>query len=189
MIPEVHGRSAHADGGHKAIHPQLGTAKDFRQFLDKARSHGLEIALDLAFQCSPDHPYVKEHREWFKIRPDGTVQYAENPPKKYQDIYPLEFESDQWQSLWQELKSVILYWIEQGVRIFRVDNPHTKPFAFWEWLIREIQEDHPGCHLSGRSVHATKSDVPVGEAGLYPVLYLFRLAQYERQSSWNISRN
>ena len=131
------------DGGHKAIHPQLGTVKDFRQFLDKARSHGLEIALDLAFQCSPDHPYVKEHREWFKIRPDNTVQYAENPPKKYQDIYPLEFESDQWQPLWLELKSVILYWIEQEVRIFRVDNPHTKPFVFWEWLIREIQEDHP----------------------------------------------
>lgn len=132
-----------ADGGHKAIHPQLGTAKDFRKFLDKARSHGLEIALDLAFQCSPDHPYVKQHREWFKIRPDGTVQYAENPPKRYQDIYPLEFESDQWQSLRQELKSVILHWIEQEVRIFRVDNPHTKPFMFWEWLIREIQEDHP----------------------------------------------
>jgi len=132
-----------ADGGHKAIHPQLGTAKDFRKFLDKARSHGLEIALDIAFQCSPDHPYVKQHREWFKIRPDGTVQYAENPPKRYQDIYPLEFESDQWQSLRQELKSVILHWIEQEVRIFRVDNPHTKPFVFWEWLIREIQKDHP----------------------------------------------
>ncbi|MGH7217803.1 MAG: alpha-1,4-glucan--maltose-1-phosphate maltosyltransferase [Nitrospiraceae bacterium] len=132
-----------ADGGHKAIHPQLGTAKDFRKFLDKARSHGLEIALDLAFQCSPDHPYVKQHRGWFKIRPDGTVQYAENPPKRYQDIYPLEFESDQWQSLRQELKSVILHWIEQEVRIFRVDNPHTKPFVFWEWLIREIQKDHP----------------------------------------------
>jgi starch synthase (maltosyl-transferring) len=132
-----------ADGGHKAIHPQLGTVKDFRQFLDKARSHGLEIALDLAFQCSPDHPYVKEHREWFKIRPDGTVQYAENPPKKYQDIFPLEFETEQWEPLWQELRSVILYWIEQDVRIFRVDNPHTKPFVFWEWLIHEIQEDYP----------------------------------------------
>ncbi len=132
-----------ADGGHKAIHPQLGTMKEFRQLSDKARSHGLEIALDLAFQCSPDHPYVKEHREWFKIRPDGTVQYAENPPKKYQDIYPLEFENDQWQALWQELKSVVLYWIEQDVRIFRVDNPHTKPFAFWEWLISEIQEEYP----------------------------------------------
>jgi len=131
------------EGGHKAIHPQLGTAKEFRQFVDKAKSHGLEIALDLAFQCSPDHPYVKEHREWFKIRPDDTVQYAENPPKKYQDIYPLDFENDQWQALWMELKSVVLYWIEQEVRIFRVDNPHTKPLVFWEWLIREIQEDHP----------------------------------------------
>lgn len=131
------------DGGHKAIHPQLGTTKEFRRFVDKARSHGLEIALDLAFQCSPDHPYVKEHREWFKIRPDGTVQYAENPPKQYQDIFPLEFESAQWQPLWQELKSVVLYWIEQEVRIFRVDNPHTKPFVFWEWLISGIQEDHP----------------------------------------------
>jgi starch synthase (maltosyl-transferring) len=117
--------------------------KEFRRFLNKAKSYRLEIALDVAFQCSADHPYVKEHREWFKIRPDGTVQYAENPPKKYQDIFPLEFESDQWQTLWQELKSVILYWIEQGVRIFRVDNPHTKPFVFWEWLIHEIQEDHP----------------------------------------------
>jgi starch synthase (maltosyl-transferring) len=132
-----------ADGGHKAIHPQLGTVKDFRQFLDKAKSSGLEIALDLAFQCSPDHPYVKQHREWFKIRPDGTVQYAENPPKKYQDIFPLEFETEQWEPLWQELRSVILYWIEQDVRIFRVDNPHTKPFVFWEWLIHEIQEDYP----------------------------------------------
>jgi starch synthase (maltosyl-transferring) len=116
---------------------------EFRRLLDKAKSYRLEIALDLAFQCSPDHPYVKEHRDWFKIRPDGTVQYAENPPKKYQDIFPLEYENEQWQALWQELKSVILYWIEQGVRIFRVDNPHTKPFAFWEWLIHEIQEDYP----------------------------------------------
>jgi starch synthase (maltosyl-transferring) len=131
------------DGGHKAIHPQLGTTKDFRNLLKKARSYGLEIALDVAFQCSPDHPYVKEHREWFKIRPDGSVQYAENPPKKYQDIFPLEFETDQWGPLWQELKSVILYWIEQEVRIFRVDNPHTKPFVFWEWLISEIQADYP----------------------------------------------
>jgi len=131
------------DGGHKSIHPQLGTVKDFLRLVARARSFGLEIALDLAFQCSPDHPYVKQHREWFKIRPDGTVQYAENPPKKYQDIYPLEFENDQWQTLWEELKSVVLYWIEQEVRIFRVDNPHTKPFGFWEWLIREIQEDYP----------------------------------------------
>jgi len=131
------------EGGHKAVHPQLGTLDDFRRFIDKAREYGLEVALDIAFQCSPDHPYVKEHPEWFRWRPDGTVQYAENPPKKYQDIYPLEFETESWQELWEELKSVILFWIEQGVRIFRVDNPHTKPFAFWEWLISEVKKDYP----------------------------------------------
>jgi starch synthase (maltosyl-transferring) len=131
------------EGGHKAIHPQLGTVDDFRRLVSKARTHGLEIALDIAFQCSPDHPYVKEHRAWFKIRPDGTVQYAENPPKKYQDIYPLDFETDQWRELWEELGSVVRYWIDQGVRIFRVDNPHTKPFAFWEWLIESVKQEHP----------------------------------------------
>jgi starch synthase (maltosyl-transferring) len=99
--------------------------------------------LDIAFQCTPDHPYVREHPEWFRKRPDGTIQYAENPPKKYQDIYPIDFEADAWQQLWEELKSIFLFWIEQGVRIFRVDNPHTKPFVFWEWVIREIKKDHP----------------------------------------------
>jgi starch synthase (maltosyl-transferring) len=131
------------EGGHKAVHPQLGTLEDFHQLVDKARDYGIEIALDLAFQCSPDHPYVKEHPEWFRWRPDGTVQYAENPPKKYQDIYPLEFETENWEELWEELKSIILFWIEQGVRIFRVDNPHTKPFAFWEWLIDGIKKEYP----------------------------------------------
>ncbi|MFC2011681.1 alpha-1,4-glucan--maltose-1-phosphate maltosyltransferase [Chloroflexota bacterium] len=131
------------EGGHKAIHPQLGTLEDFRGLLVKAREYGIEIALDIAFQCSPDHPYVREHPEWFRWRPDGTVQYAENPPKKYQDIYPLEFETENWQELWEELKSIVLFWIEQGVRIFRVDNPHTKPFAFWEWLIGGIKEEYP----------------------------------------------
>jgi starch synthase (maltosyl-transferring) len=117
--------------------------KDFRKLLERAKSFGIEIALDLAFQCSPDHPYVTQHRDWFKVRPDGTVQYAENPPKKYQDIVPIDFETDQWEPLWRELKRVVAYWIEQGVRIFRVDNPHTKPFRFWEWLIREVREDYP----------------------------------------------
>ena len=130
-------------GGHKAVHPELGTLDDFRWFLHRAREHGLEIALDLAFQCSPDHPYVQAHPEWFRWRPDGTVQYAENPPKKYEDIYPLEFETDHWQKLWEELRSVVLFWAEEGVRIFRVDNPHTKPFRFWEWLIAEIKKVHP----------------------------------------------
>jgi starch synthase (maltosyl-transferring) len=131
------------EGGHKSIHPQLGSLDDFRLLQRKAGELGIDIAIDIAFQCSPDHPYVKEHREWFRERPDGTVQYAENPPKKYQDIYPFNFESEHAWELWQELKSVILYWIEQGVRIFRVDNPHTKPFAFWEWLISEVKRDYP----------------------------------------------
>ena len=130
-------------GGHKAIHPQLGTLEDFRRFVAKAREYDIEVALDIAFQCSPDHPYVSEHPEWFRQRPDGTVQYAENPPKQYQDIYPLDFETDHWQELWEELKSVVLFWVEQGVHIFRVDNPHTKPFRFWEWLIREVKHAAP----------------------------------------------
>jgi Glycosidases len=132
-----------AEGGHKSIHPDLGTLQDFRRFVSKAADHGLEVALDIALQCSPDHPYVQQHPEWFSIRPDGTIQYAENPPKKYQDIYPFYFETAQWRELWQELKSVFLFWIEQGVRIFRVDNPHTKSFAFWEWVIGEIKMHHP----------------------------------------------
>ena len=131
------------EGGHKSIHPELGTLEDFRRFLSKAGEYGLEVALDIAFQCSPDHPYVTEHRDWFRTRPDGSIQYAENPPKKYQDIYPLDFECEQWQALWEELKSVFLFWIDQGVRIFRVDNPHTKAFAFWEWVIGEIKEQFP----------------------------------------------
>jgi len=131
-----------AEGGHKSIHPQLGTLEDFRRFRSKAADHGLEVALDIALQCAPDHPYVQQHREWFSTRPDGSIQYAENPPKKYQDIYPLDFETAQWQALWEELKSVFLFWIEQGVRIFRVDNPHTKAFAFWEWVIAEIKKEH-----------------------------------------------
>jgi len=131
------------EGGHKAVHLQLGTLEDFRRFVSKSQGYGIEVALDLAFQCSPDHPYVKQHPEWFRWRSDGTVQYAENPPKKYQDIYPLEFELENWQELWEELKGVVLFWIDQGIRIFRVDNPHTKPFAFWEWLINEVKADYP----------------------------------------------
>ncbi|HEX6984919.1 MAG TPA: alpha-1,4-glucan--maltose-1-phosphate maltosyltransferase [Planctomycetaceae bacterium] len=133
------------EGGHKAIHPELGTFEDFDRLLAAAKGHGIEIALDVAFQCSPDHPYVKEHPEWFKHRPDGTIKYAENPPKKYQDIYPLDFECADWKNLWDELLSVVLFWADRGVRIFRVDNPHTKPFRFWEWLIANVQEKYPDC--------------------------------------------
>jgi starch synthase (maltosyl-transferring) len=131
------------EGGHKAVHPQLGTLQDFSGFVAAAQRRGLEIALDLAFQCSPDHPYVKEHPEWFRRRPDGSIQYSENPPKKYQDIYSFDFESEQWQPLWRELESVVDFWVDKGVRIFRVDNPHTKPFAFWEWLIGSVKRRHP----------------------------------------------
>jgi starch synthase (maltosyl-transferring) len=131
------------EGGHKAVHPALGSLADFDHFIARARALNLEIALDIAFQCSPDHPYVTKHPEWFRQRPDGTIHYAENPPKRYQDIYPLNFECEGWRDLWEELKSVVLFWVDRGVFIFRVDNPHTKPFAFWEWLIREVRAVHP----------------------------------------------
>jgi starch synthase (maltosyl-transferring) len=131
------------EGGHKSILPALGTLDDYRKLISEAKKLGIDIALDLAFQCAPDHPYVKEHPEWFKQRPDGTIQYAENPPKKYQDIYPFNFETDNWKELWEELKSVIFYWIEQGVTIFRVDNPHTKPIPFWQWAIAEVHAQYP----------------------------------------------
>jgi starch synthase (maltosyl-transferring) len=131
------------DGGHTAIHSQLGTIEDFRALRDAAGDHGIEIALDIAFQCSPDHPWVADHPEWFRRRPDGSVQYAENPPKKYQDIYPLDFETTDPKGLWLALKDVFDHWIGEGIRIFRVDNPHTKAFAFWEWVIAEIRREHP----------------------------------------------
>lgn len=131
------------DGGHTAVHRELGTLEDFKRFVREARSHDIEVAIDLAFQCSPDHPWVSEHPEWFKWRPDGTVQYAENPPKKYQDVLPLYFESEAWEPLWLALREVVEFWIGQGVTIFRVDNPHTKPFHFWEWLLADVYQPHP----------------------------------------------
>jgi len=130
-------------GGHKSLHPELGSWEDFDHLIKFAKKKGIEIALDFALQCSPDHPYVKDHPEWFKWRPDGTVQYAENPPKKYQDVLPIYFETKDWKNLWDELKSILLFWIEKGVTIFRVDNPHTKPFVFWEWILSEIRKEHP----------------------------------------------
>jgi starch synthase (maltosyl-transferring) len=131
------------EGGHKSIHPLLGSEQDLRRFIQKAKDLDISIALDVAFQASPDHPYVREHEEWFRKRPDGTIQYAENPPKKYQDIYPFDFETRDWTGMWEELKSVFLHWVDYGVTIFRVDNPHTKAFPFWEWVIAEIKRDHP----------------------------------------------
>lgn len=131
------------EGGHKAVNPELGKMKDYERLIKAAKKLDIEIALDLAFQCAPDHPYVKEHPEWFIWRPDNSIMYAENPPKKYQDIVPLDFECDDWEKLWEELKSVIFFWVEKGVKIFRVDNPHTKPIPFWEWAMAETHKKYP----------------------------------------------
>jgi len=130
-------------GGHKAVEPSLGTLEDFDWLQKEVRKRGMEIALDFAINCSPDHPYVKEHPDWFYKRPDGTIKYAENPPKKYEDIYPLNFRCENWRDLWAEMKSIVLFWAQRGVRIFRVDNPHTKPVAFWEYLIKGVREKYP----------------------------------------------
>jgi starch synthase (maltosyl-transferring) len=130
-------------GGHDSIDPQLGTLADFDRLVQSAAKRDIQIAIDLAFQCSPNHPYVREYPEWFKHRADGSIQYAENPPKKYQDIYPFDFECKEWQSLWAELRRIVLFWHDHGVRVFRVDNPHTKPFSFWEWLISEVKNRDP----------------------------------------------
>ena len=131
------------DGGHKSIHPQLGTFADLADLRDAAADRGIELALDIAFQCSPDHPYVREHPDWFRQRPDGSIQYAENPPKKYQDIYPFDFETEDVEGLWTELKSIFEFWIDQGIHIFRVDNPHTKSLPFWDWCLDDLQRAHP----------------------------------------------
>jgi starch synthase (maltosyl-transferring) len=131
------------EGGHTAVHPDLGTVDDVELLAKTLRAHDMELALDLAFQCSPDHPWVREHPDWFRHHPDGSIRYAENPPKKYEDIVPLDFETADWKSLWEALLEVVSFWVDRGVRIFRVDNPHTKPFAFWEWLIAEIKREHP----------------------------------------------
>jgi starch synthase (maltosyl-transferring) len=132
-----------AEGGHDAVHPELGTLEDFREFIAACNRLEMEVALDFAVQCSPDHPWLKQHPQWFRRRPDGSIRYAENPPKKYEDIVNPDFSSEDAGALWNALRDVVLFWIEQGVKIFRVDNPHTKPFRFWEWLIREVQLGHP----------------------------------------------
>lgn len=146
-----------AQGGHKAVNPDLGTMEDFKILLKRAGERGIKIALDLAFQCSPDHPYVKEHPEWFEKRPDGSIRYAENPPKRYPDIYPFDFFTRDRKNLWRELKSIVDFWIDAGVRIFRVDNPHTKPFSFWKWLIESVSKEHSDVVFLSEAF--TRSDV------------------------------
>jgi starch synthase (maltosyl-transferring) len=132
-----------AEGGHDAVHPELGTLQDFDQMVRTASDFGLEIALDFALQCSPDHPWCKQHPEWFFVRPDGSIRFAENPPKKYEDIYPLNFWCEDREALWNACRDLVLFWIGHGVKIFRVDNPHTKPLAFWEWMIADVRQRHP----------------------------------------------
>ncbi len=153
------------EGGHKAIHPELGTLSDYAALIAEAKKLNIDLAMDVAFQCAPDHPYVKEHPDWFRQRPDGSIQYAENPPKKYQDIYPFNFETEDWKNLWNELKSVFLYWAEQGVRIFRVDNPHTKPFVFWKWVIAEVQAIYPNTIFLSEAFTRPKVMANLAKAG------------------------
>ena len=160
------------EGGHKSVHPELGTLADFDHLVEAARELNLEIALDIAFQCSPDHPYVKEHPEWFRHRPDGTIKYAENPPKKYQDIYPIDFESEDWEALYAELLDVFLFWARHGVTIFRVDNPHTKPFRFWDWVIREVRERCPDAIFLAEAFTRPKLMLRLAKGG-YPQSYSY----------------
>ncbi|HEX3777813.1 MAG TPA: alpha-1,4-glucan--maltose-1-phosphate maltosyltransferase [Polyangiaceae bacterium] len=152
-------------GGHTSIHPELGTLADFEKLVASAKDFGIEIALDFALQCSPDHPWVKEHPEWFFIRPDGSIRYAENPPKKYEDIYPLDFWCKDREGLWNACRDVVLFWISHGVTIFRVDNPHTKPFSFWEWLIRDVQREHPETIFLSESFTRPKRMKSLGKLG------------------------
>ncbi|MDH4185897.1 MAG: alpha-1,4-glucan--maltose-1-phosphate maltosyltransferase, partial [Nitrospira sp.] len=152
-------------GGHDAVEPGLGTIEDFDHFQEAVRAQGMEVAMDFAINCSPDHPYVKDHPEWFAHRPDGTIKYAENPPKKYQDIYNVDFYCKDWRGLWNEMKRVILFWAGHGVKIFRVDNPHTKPVAFWAWLIREVQDCHPDAVFLSEAFTRPKMMKALAKAG------------------------
>ena len=167
------------EGGHDAIHPELGTFDDFARLVEAAREHGLEIALDFAIQASQDHPWIKEHPEWFDWRPDGTIKYAENPPKKYEDIVHLHFYDGAFPSIWYALRDVFLFWIGHGVKIFRVDNPHTKPVPFWEWAIRDIQSRHPDTIFLAEAFTRPKVMKRLAKVGLQPVLFLLHLAQHE----------
>ena len=170
-----------AEGGHKSILPELGTLQDFQALVRSAAELDIELALDVAFQCAPDHPYVAAHPQWFKHRPDGSVQYAENPPKKYQDIYPFDFETTDWRALWQELKSVFDYWIAQGVCIFRVDNPHTKSFAFWEWVIDAVKTEQPNVIFLAEAFTRPKVMHRLAKLGFTQsyTYYTWRTSKYE----------
>ena len=166
-------------GGHKAIDPSLGTFEDFDWLVGQIRSRGMELALDFAINCSPDHPYVKEHPEWFYKRPDGSIKYAENPPKKYEDIYPLNFRCKNWRELWAEMVSIVVFWADHGVRIFRVDNPHTKPVAFWEYLIANVRTKYPDVLFLSEAFTRPKMMKVAGQGRIHPELHLFHLAKFK----------
>jgi starch synthase (maltosyl-transferring) len=170
------------EGGHTAVHPDLGTIDDFDAFVVAATDLGMEVALDIAFQCAPDHPWVTQHPEWFRHRPDGTIQYAENPPKKYQDIYPIDFETEDWETLWEALADVVRFWIGHGVSIFRVDNPHTKPFRFWEWLIATIRDEHPDVIFLSEAFTRPKVMYQLAKAGFSQSYTYFAW----RQEAWEL---
>jgi starch synthase (maltosyl-transferring) len=169
------------DGGHKDIEPGLGTLEDFRAFVRRTEELGMEVALDVAIQASPDHPWVSEHPEWFTVRPDGSIQYAENPPKKYQDIYPINFQTPAWRELWKELLETILFWVGQGVKAFRVDNPHTKPTVFWEWLIAEVQKDHPETIFLSEAFTRPKVMKTLAKAGFAQSYTYFTWRNFKRE--------
>ena len=172
------------DGGHKSIHPELGTLEEFRNLVRVAHEQGLAVALDLAYQCSPDHPYTREHPEWFRHRPDGSIQYAENPPKKYEDILPFDFEGESWRELWAELLSIVYFWIDQGVTIFRADNPHTKPFPFWEWLIGEVKKRNPEVIFLAEAFTRPKVMFRLAKAGFSQSYTYFAW----RNTSWELKQ-
>jgi starch synthase (maltosyl-transferring) len=172
------------EGGHKAIHPELGTLDEFRHLVRVAHEQGLTVALDIAFQCSPDHPYTREHPEWFRHRPDGSIQYAENPPKKYEDILPFDFEGPSWRELWAELLSILTFWMDQGVTMFRVDNPHTKPFVFWEWLIGEAKKLNPEVVFLAEAFTRPKVMYRLAKAGFSQSYTYFAW----RNTSWELKQ-
>ncbi len=171
-----------ADGGHDAIHPELGTMADFTAFVRRARELDMEIALDFALQCAPDHPWVTAHPEWFTTKPDGTIAYAENPPKKYQDIYPLNFDNDP-KGLYAECLRIVRHWIAAGVEIFRVDNPHTKPLNFWQWLIAEVRKTDPDVLFLAEAFTRPAMMHELGQDRLPPELHLLHLAHRRRRRS------
>ena len=175
------------EGGHKSIHPDLGTLEEFRCLVSEAAKRGIDLAIDIAFQVSPDHPWVTEHPDWFRHRPDGTIRYAENPPKRYEDIYPLDFETPDWQELWVELLGVVRYWIAQGIRIFRVDNPHTKPFAFWEWLLATVKSETPEAIFLSEAFTRPRVMEQLAKIGFSQsyTYFTWRLSKWELESYFN----